>query len=236
MLLKCNHRARLLGAAGDFVVARVRFELTACGLWEVCSIATGPLAASFARDIALMTLVALGFPEARSTIRSTRGGRHRLATVAAYVCPATEHDAPGTAAWPRPPRPRVHGDRPQPAPPGGLLDRHAAGPAANQPPGTPRTRPCRIEPELTTRVASRGKTRCIPALPASPARPRVEAQVRWPVRVLARSRRLAARVVTPRGREHIRGRALAWRRTQADHGHVPSALVATAAPTEGSLR
>ena len=52
-----------------------------------------------------------------------------------------------------PPRPRVHGDRPQPPPPGGLLDRHAAGPAANQPPGTPRTRPCRIEPELTTRVS-----------------------------------------------------------------------------------
>jgi hypothetical protein len=41
---------------------------------------------------------------------------------------------------------------------------------------------------------------------------------------------------TPRGREHIRGRALAWRRTQADHSHVPSALVGVAAPTEGFLR
>jgi hypothetical protein len=40
----------------------------------------------------------------------------------------------------------------------------------------------------------------------------------------------------PRGREHIRGRALAWRRTQADHSHVPSALVGVAAPTEGFLR
>ncbi len=41
---------------------------------------------------------------------------------------------------------------------------------------------------------------------------------------------------TPRGREHIRGRALAWRRTQADHSHVPPALVGAAAPTEGFLR
>ena len=40
-----------------------------------------------------------------------------------------------------PSRPRVHGLPPQPAPPGGLLDGHAAGPAANQPPGTPRTPP-----------------------------------------------------------------------------------------------
>jgi hypothetical protein len=40
----------------------------------------------------------------------------------------------------------------------------------------------------------------------------------------------------PRGREHIRGRALAWRRTQADHSYVPSALVGVAARTEGFLR
>ena len=45
-----------------------------------------------------------------------------------------------------PPGPRVHGLRAQPAPPGGLLDRHAARPAANQPPGTPRTRPRRMNP------------------------------------------------------------------------------------------
>ena len=45
-----------------------------------------------------------------------------------------------------PPRPRVHGLRAQPAPAGGILDRHPAGPAANQPPGTPRTRPRRITP------------------------------------------------------------------------------------------
>lgn len=37
------------------------FEPLACRLQEVCSITTGPLAASFARDIALMALVALGF-------------------------------------------------------------------------------------------------------------------------------------------------------------------------------
>src|ERR1017187_1222848 len=51
-----------------------------------------------------------------------------------------------------PPRPRVHGLRAQPAPPGGILDRHATGPAANQPPRPPRTRPRLIEPELTTRI------------------------------------------------------------------------------------
>ena len=43
-----------------------------------------------------------------------------------------------------PPRPRLHGLRPQPATAGGLLDRHPAGPAANQPPGTPRTQPRRM--------------------------------------------------------------------------------------------
>ena len=32
-------------------------------------------------------------------------------------------------------------------------------------------------------------------------------------------------MVTPRGREHIRDRGLAGRRAQADHGHVPPALV-----------
>ena len=46
-----------------------------------------------------------------------------------------------------PPRPRLHGHRAQPATAGGILDWHAPGPAANQPPGTPRTRPRRIEPE-----------------------------------------------------------------------------------------
>ena len=35
----------------------------------------------------------------------------------------------------------------------------------------------------------------------------------------------AGRVVTPRGREHIRDRGLAGRRARADHGHVPPALV-----------
>ena len=64
------------------------------------------------------------------------------------------HHAPGRqprrAARPlprpaeNPPRPRVHGHRAQPPPPGGILDRHPAGPAANQPPGTPRTRPRRM--------------------------------------------------------------------------------------------
>ena len=38
----------------------------------------------------------------------------------------------------------LHGLRPQPPPAGGLLDRHPAGPAANQPPGTPRTQPRRM--------------------------------------------------------------------------------------------
>jgi hypothetical protein len=43
-----------------------------------------------------------------------------------------------------PPRPRVHGLRPQPAPARGLLDRHTPRPAANQPPGTARTQPRRM--------------------------------------------------------------------------------------------
>ncbi len=43
-----------------------------------------------------------------------------------------------------PPRSRLHGLRAQPAPAGGLLDWHPAGPAANQPPGTPRTQPRRM--------------------------------------------------------------------------------------------
>jgi len=51
-----------------------------------------------------------------------------------------------------PPRPRIHGLRTQPPPATGLLDRHPAGPAANQPPGTPRTRPRRIERGLATRI------------------------------------------------------------------------------------
>ncbi|MGZ4666168.1 MAG: transposase [Frankiaceae bacterium] len=51
--------------------------------------------------------------------------------------------------------PRLHGHRAQPATAGGILDWHAPGPAANQPPGTPRTRPRRIEPELATRIVQR---------------------------------------------------------------------------------
>ena len=47
--------------------------------------------------------------------------------------------------------------RAQPAPPGGILDRHPAGPAANQPPGTPRTRPRRMTQELTTRIGRKEK-------------------------------------------------------------------------------
>jgi hypothetical protein len=43
-----------------------------------------------------------------------------------------------------PPRPRVHGLRAQPPPARGILDRHATGPAANQPPGTPGTQPRRL--------------------------------------------------------------------------------------------
>ena len=43
-----------------------------------------------------------------------------------------------------PPRPRLHGLRAQPPPAARLLDRHPAGPAANQPPGTPGTRPRRM--------------------------------------------------------------------------------------------
>jgi hypothetical protein len=64
------------------------------------------------------------------------------------------HHAPGRqprrAAHPlprpaeNPPRPRVHGHRAQPAHAGGILERHAPGPAANQPPGTPRTPPRRM--------------------------------------------------------------------------------------------
>ena len=65
--------------------------------------------------------------------------------------PATARDAPATAAQ-NPARPRVHGLRAQSPPAGGILDRHATRPAANQPPGTPRTRPRRIELELTTRI------------------------------------------------------------------------------------
>ena len=78
------------------------------------------------------------------------------------------HHAPGrqprSAARPlprpaqNPPRPRVHGLRPQPPAARGLLDRHPAGPAANQPPGTPRTEPRRMTPELTTRISGMGKT------------------------------------------------------------------------------
>ncbi len=41
------------------------------------------------------------------------------------------------------------------------LDRHPAGPAADQPPGTPGTRPRRIEHESATRISSTGK----PTLP-----------------------------------------------------------------------
>ena len=64
------------------------------------------------------------------------------------------HHAPGhqprraPRPLPRPaqdtPRPRVHGLRAQPPPAARLLDRHPARPAANQPPGTPRTRPRRM--------------------------------------------------------------------------------------------
>gem|GEM_PF-2531052 len=43
-----------------------------------------------------------------------------------------------------PPRPRLHGLRAQPATAGRILHRHPARPAANQPPGTPRTRPRRM--------------------------------------------------------------------------------------------
>ena len=46
-----------------------------------------------------------------------------------------------------PPRPRLHGLLAQPPPAARLLDRHPTGPAADQPPGTPGTRPRRIEPE-----------------------------------------------------------------------------------------
>ena len=46
-----------------------------------------------------------------------------------------------------PPRPRVHGLRAQPPAASRLLDRHPARPAADQPPGTPRTQPRRIEPD-----------------------------------------------------------------------------------------
>ena len=64
------------------------------------------------------------------------------------------HHAPGrqprrtTRPLPRPaqnpPRPHVHGLRAQPPPAGGILDRYATGPAANQPPGTTRTPPRRM--------------------------------------------------------------------------------------------
>ena len=57
-----------------------------------------------------------------------------------------------------PPRPPLHGLRPQPAPAARLLDRHPARPAAHQPPGTPRTQPRRIGPELTTRINVMPKT------------------------------------------------------------------------------
>jgi hypothetical protein len=66
---------------------------------------------------------------------------------------------PGRARLPRPaqdsPRLPLHGLRARLAPAGSVLDRHVAGPAADQPPGTPRTRPRRIEPELTTRIFTR---------------------------------------------------------------------------------
>jgi Transposase DDE domain len=48
-----------------------------------------------------------------------------------------------------PPRTRVHGHRPQPPAPTRILDRHPTGPAANQPPGTTRTQPRRIENRTT---------------------------------------------------------------------------------------
>ena len=41
-------------------------------------------------------------------------------------------------------QPHLHGHRPQRPPVGGLLDRHPAGPAPDQPPGTPRTQPRRM--------------------------------------------------------------------------------------------
>ena len=41
----------------------------------------------------------------------------------------------------------LHGLRAQPPPAARLLDRHSARPAPDQPPGTPRTQPRRIEPE-----------------------------------------------------------------------------------------
>src|SRR5450631_1489609 len=48
-----------------------------------------------------------------------------------------------------PPRSRVHGLRPQPPAPARLLERHPTGPATNQPPGPPRTRPRRIASEYS---------------------------------------------------------------------------------------
>ena len=47
-----------------------------------------------------------------------------------------------------PPRPPLHGLRAQPNPARSVLDQHPAGPAADQPPGPPRTRPRRIEPRI----------------------------------------------------------------------------------------
>src|SRR2546421_11167042 len=70
-----------------------------------------------------------------------------------------EHDAPATAAYPRPPSttytwpPPSTSSASTPHPPPRILDRHPTGPATNQPPGTTRPQPRRIDTtELTTRI------------------------------------------------------------------------------------